>query len=285
MVRITSTQDPTGFDITVTETGADTGVFTGSFTTADASDKDTNSIAAIAGSSITVTYEDAGGEESRDRVVVENTAPDVTLIAPDDGYATQIRGVRVSAQVTDTEAGIVEGSITFHVSATDVGTGSPEDVSINPESQTNISIDGGFRSEAQLHNVPAGVTEVMWHVTVEDGAGNMAASDMWSIRIDTQAPVLESAITGQHLSDGDVVTDAAKADPTSVRVDFDEDVDGDSLQATDFRVDDIIPADVSSSGSSVFLTVAAMASDATPTVKVVGAVADSAGNVTTGTPQ
>ena len=283
-VRITSTQDPTGFDITVTETGADTGVFTGSFTTADASDAATNSIAAIAGSSITVTYEDAGGEESRDRVVVENTAPDVTLLAPDDGYATQIRGVRVSAQVTDTEAGIVEGSITFHVSATDVGTGSPEDVSINSESQTNISIDGGFRSEAQLQDVPAGVTEVMWHVTVEDGAGNMQTSDMWSIRIDTQAPVLESAVTGQHLSDGDVVTDAAKADPTSVRVDFDEEVDADSLQATDFRVSDIIPSDVSSSGSSVFLTVAAMASDATPTVKVVGAVADTAGNVTTGTP-
>ena len=285
-VRITSTQDPAGFDISVMETGADTGVFTGSFTTADASDSATNSIAAIAGSLITVTYEDAGGDESRDRVTVENTVPDITLIAPDDGYATQIRGVRLSAQVTDTEAGVVEGSITFHVSGTDVGTGSPEpSVIINPESQTNVAIDGGFRSEAQLHGVPAGVTEVVWHVTVEDGAGNMAASDMSKIRVDTLAPVLESAITGQHLNaDGDVVTDASAADPTSVRVDFDEPVNGDSLQTTDFRVNDIIPADVSSSGSSAFLTVAAMASDATPTVKVVGAVADTAGNVTTGTP-
>ena len=284
-VRITSTQDPAGFDITVMETGADTGVFEGSFTTADASDAATNSIAAIAGSLITVTYEDAGGDESRDRVTVENTAPDVTLIAPDDGYATQIRGVRLSAQVTDTEAGVVEGSITFHVSGTDVGTGSPEPtVVINEESQTNVAIDGGFRSEAQLHGVPSGVTEVEWHVTVEDGAGNMAESGKWKIRIDTLAPALESAITGQHLDGDTVVTDASDADPTSVRVDFDEAVDADSLQATDFRVNDIIPADVSSSGSSVFLTVAAMASDATPTVKVVGAVADTAGNVTTGTP-
>ena len=285
-VRITSTQDPNGFDISVMETGADTGVFTGSFTTADESDEATNSIAAIAGSLITVTYEDEGGDESRDRVTVENTAPDVTLIAPDDGYATQIRGVRVSAQVTDTEAGVVEDTITFHVSAMDVGTGAPElEVEINPESQTNVTIDGGFRSEAQLHNVPSGVTEVTWHVTVEDGAGNMATSDMSKIRIDTQAPVLESAITGQHLNDdGEVVTDASSADATSVRVNFDEDVDADSLQATDFRVNDIVPADVSSSGSSAFLTVAAMASDATPTVKVVGAVADTAGNVTTGTP-
>lgn len=285
-VRITSTQDPAGFDISVMETGADTGVFTGSFTTADASDPATNSISAIAGSLITVTYEDAGGDESRDRVTVENTAPDVTLIAPDDGYATQIRGVRLSAQVTDTEAGVVEASITFHVSGTDVGTGSPEPtVAINPESQTDVPIDGGFRSEAQLHGVPSGVTEVEWYVTVEDGAGNMETSGKWKIRIDTLAPALESAVTGQHLNDdGDIVTDASDADPTSVRVDFDEEVDADSLQATDFRVNDIVPADVSSSGSSVFLTVAAMASNATPTVKVVGAVADTAGNVTTGTP-
>ena len=284
-VRITSTQDPAGFNISVMETGADTGVFTGEFTTADASDASSNSIAAIAGSLITVTYEDAGGDESRDRVTVENTAPDVTLIAPDDGYATQIRGVRLSAQVTDTEAGVVEGSITFNVSGTDVGTGSPENVGINPESQTNVAIDGGFRSEAQLHGVPAGVTEVEWSVTVEDGAGNMAESDTWKIRVDTLAPALESAITGQHLNDdGDVVTDASDADSTSVRVVFDEDVDADSLQTTDFRVNDIIPADVTSKGSSAFLTVASMASDATPTVKVVGAVADAAGNVTTGTP-
>ena len=38
IVRITSTQDTAGFDITVTETGADTGVFEGMFTTADVSD-------------------------------------------------------------------------------------------------------------------------------------------------------------------------------------------------------------------------------------------------------
>jgi hypothetical protein len=284
-VRITSTQDPTGFDIAVMETGADTGVFTGEFTTADASDAATNSISAIAGSLITVAYEDAGGEESRDRVTVENTAPDVALIAPDDGYSTQIRGVRLSAQVTDTEAGVEEDSITFHVSATDAGTGSPEAVEPNTDGQTNLSIDGGFKSEVQLEGVPAGVTLIEWHVTVEDGAGNMTESDKWAIRIDTLAPVLESAVTGQHLNDdGEVVDDASSADPTSVRVNFDEEVDANSLQATDFRVNDIVPADVSSSGSSAFLTVAAMASDATPTVKVVGAVADTAGNVTTGTP-
>ena len=282
-VRVTSTQDTAGFDISLMETGADTGVFTGEFVTADASDSATNSIAAIAGSLITVTYEDPAGDESHDRVTVENTAPDVALISPDDGHSTQIRGVRLVAQVTDTEAKVAEDSITFNISATDAGTGSPEAVTLGD--QTNIAIDNGFRSEVQLRDVPAGVTNISWTVSVEDGAGNMAESDPWTLRIDTQSPALVSAVTGQHLdADGAVVEDASSADSTSVRVVFDEDIDGDSLQAMDFRVNDIVPADVTSSGSSAFLTVASMASDATPTVKVVGAVSDTAGNVTTSQP-
>ena len=293
-VRVTSTQDTAGFDITVTETGADTGVFESDFTTADSSDPATRKIAAIAGSLITVTYEDPDEDESRDRVTVENTAPNVAIIAPDHNYATQIRGVRLSAQVTDTEAGVVKDTITFHVSATDVGTGSPEDVTVDEDGQTDISIDGGFRSEVQLQGVPSGVTEIQWWVTVEDAAGNVGTSDRdpatdeaekWTIRIDTLAPALESAITGQHLDDENKeVTDASKADPTSVRVVFDEALNGDSLAATDFRVNDIIPADVAWSDKhpeSVFLTVASMASDATPAVKVVDGVSDTAGNITT----
>ena len=294
-VRVTSTQDTEGFDITAEETGADTGEFEASFTTADASSAADNEISAIAGSLITVTYEDPDGDSSRDRVTVENTAPDVTIIAPDHGYATQIRGVRLSAQVTDTEAGVVEDSITFHVSATDAISGSPEP-SVEPDSdgQTNISIDAGFKSEVQLQGVPSGVTEIEWWVTVEDSAGNVGRSDRdpstdayenWTIRIDTLAPALESAITGQHLNDdGEAVEGASDADPTSVRVVFDEPLNGDSVATTDFRVNDIIPADVSWSGShpeSVFLTVASMASDATPAVKVVDGISDTAGNITT----
>ena len=294
MVSITSTQHTAGFEIEVTETGADTGVFEGMFTTANASDPAANEIAAIAGSLITVTYEDVDEDETRDRVTVENTAPGVAIIAPDHDYATQIRGVRLSAQVTDTEAGVVEDSITFHVSATDAGTGSPEAVEPDEDGQTNIAIDGGFKSEVQLQGVPSGVTEIEWYVTVEDAAGNVGMSDRdpstdeiekWSIRIDTLAPALESAVTGQNLNDdGEEVTAASDADPTSVRVVFDEPLNGDSLATTDFRVNDIIPADVSWSDKhpeSAFLTVASMVSDATPAIKVVDAVADTAGNVTT----
>ena len=292
-VLVASTQDTKGKTLSLEETGASTGVFKGSFVTADSSDDSANSIAAIAGSLITVTYEDPDEDESFDRVTVETTPPDVAIISPDHDYSTQIRGVRLTAQVTDTEAKVVEDSITFHVSATDAGTGSPEPV--GQGEQTNIAIDNGFRSEVQLEGVPAGVTNIEWWVTVDDGAGNRGESDRdpttdekerWTIRIDTQAPALDSAVTGQNLNDdGEEVTDAAKADPTSVRAVFDEPISGDSLETTDFRVNDIIPADVSWSDKhpeSAFLTVASMASDATPTVKVVGAVTDTAGNVTSG---
>ena len=292
-VHVVSTQDTKGKTLSLEETGASTGVFKGSFVTADSTGLSDNTIAAIAGSLITVTYEDPDEDESFDRVTVETTPPDVAIISPDHDYSTQIRGVRLTAQVTDTEAKVVEKTITFHVSATDAGSGAPEPV--GQGEQTNIAIDNGFRSEVQLQGVPAGVTNIEWWVTVEDGAGNSGESDRdpttddkerWTIRIDTQAPELEGAVTGENLNDdGEEVTDAAKADPTSVRAVFDEPVDGDSLQTTDFRVNDIIPADVSWSDKhpeSAFLTVASMASDATPTVKVVGAVTDTAGNVTSG---
>ena len=292
-VHVVSTQDTKGKTLSLEETGASTGVFKGSFVTADSTGLSDNTIAAIAGSLITVTYEDPDEDESFDRVTVETTPPDVAIISPDHDYSTQIRGVRLTAQVTDTEAKVVEKTITFHVSATDAGSGAPEPV--GQGEQTNIAIDNGFRSEVQLQGVPAGVTNIEWWVTVEDGAGNSGESDRdpttddkerWTIRIDTQAPELEGAVTGENLDDdGEEVTDPAKADPTSVRAVFDEPIDGDSLQTTDFRVNDIIPADVSWSDEhpeSAFLTVASMASDATPTVKVVGAVTDTAGNVTSG---
>ena len=292
-VHVASTQDTKGKTLSLEETGASTGVFKGSLVTADSSDESANSIAAIAGSLITVTYEDPDEDKSIDRVTVETTPPDVAIISPDHDYSTQIRGVRLTAQVTDTEAKVVKDSITFHVSATDASTNAPRDV--GQGEQTNIAIDNGFRSEVQLEGVPAGVTNIEWWVTVDDGAGNRGESDRdpttdekerWTIRIDTQAPELARAVTGENLNDDDEeVTDPAKADPTSVRAVFDEDIDGDSLQTTDFRVNDIIPADVSWSDKhreSAFLTVASMASDATPTVKVVGAVTDTAGNVTSG---
>ena len=83
------------------------------------------------------------------------------------------------------------------------------------------------------------------------------------------------------------------SDNTSVRVVFNERIDGTTVSADDFSVDGAAPTDAQWSGTgetgdgddtligqSVFLTVPAMAADAKPVVNIVGSVSDVAGNST-----
>ena len=114
----------------------------------------------------------------------------------------------------------------------------------------------------------------------------------YSYSIDFTEPVLTEAVTGSHWdasSDDDdkTVTDPADADNTSIRVDFSEDLDSDSVDASDFLVkideDDNgrAPSDAvvyAGRGNSVFLTVSALDPDAQPTVVVVDEIMDIAGN-------
>ena len=255
-IPVRSTQDPTGISVTLTETGRSTGRFTGSFTVDTATDDDSNTIAAIDGSLISVTYDD-GGTNREAKATVETTEPSIALVAPSDGTSTQVLTPRLIAQVSDADSGIDEGSITFNVDA--------------PATTTDVTtvplLGGGYRAEVQMEGVSAGETDLNWSVTVSDNAGNSATSVSNSIRIDTVAPNVDSAKT---------------VDPTSISVEFNENLNGDSLQASDFRVNGVAPADVSSEDSTVSLTVPAMAANAKPVVEVVGNVEDTAGNVLPG---
>ncbi len=114
----------------------------------------------------------------------------------------------------------------------------------------------------------------------------------FSYSIDFTEPVLTAAVTGSHwdtASDDDdkTVTDSADADNTSIRVDFSENLDADSVDASDFMVkmdeDDKgkAPSDAevfAGNGDSVFLTVSELDPDAQPTVLVVDDIMDIAGN-------
>ena len=76
-------------------------------------------------------------------------------------------------------------------------------------------------------------------------------------------------------------TDANSAKDTSIRVLFDESLDGSTVERQDFEVDGDTPLDAahySGASKSVFLTVAALDPDETPEVELVGEVADLAGN-------
>ena len=257
-IPVRSTQSADEISVTLTETGRSTGEFKGSFTVDTATDDDSDTIAAIAGSLITVTYDDDGTNREA-KAAVETTKPSITLIDPSDGESTQVVTPRLIAQVSDADSGIDEGSITFNVDAPATTT----DVTTVP------SRDGrGYRAEVQIRSISSPVEEdINWSVTVSDNAGNSATSDSNSIRIDTVAPSAESAKT---------------VDTTSISVEFNEDLNGDSLQASDFRVDGVTPAAVSSDGSTVTLTVPLMPADAMPNIEVAGNVEDTAGNVLPG---
>ena len=275
-VNVRSTQDPNGISVDLTETGLSTGVFTGSFgvLAAAESDDENDMVAAIDGSLITVTYDD-GGTSRIDTATVETTKPSIALIAPADGTATQVLTPRLIAEVTDADSGIDAASIAF-----DVGEGA------ETSAVTTVPIAGGHRAEVQLSGVSQGETTVEWSVSVSDVAGNSNESDTSSIRIDTIPPSLASATTGNHLDgDGNAVADPAKADPTSIEVVFNEALDSESVQASDFRVNGVAPADVTSKGASVYLAVGAMAADAKPSVELVGDISDVAGNIRAGSGQ
>jgi hypothetical protein len=107
--------------------------------------------------------------------------------------------------------------------------------------------------------------------------------------VDTVAPDFASptgAITGQHWSTALTTTNktettATKALDTSIRVIFNEALDGDSVQATDFTVGGVVPAAANwyaGASDSVFLTVPAQAANAKPKIALAGAISDKAGN-------
>ena len=117
-VTLSSTQDITGITVNLAETGADTGKFTGSFQTAGASDDSSSpaSIASIAGSLITVTYDDDGTRRVAN-ATVETTEPTILVTAPEHNYSTRVRSARLIAEVTDADSGIDKDSIGFNVTA------------------------------------------------------------------------------------------------------------------------------------------------------------------------
>ncbi len=121
--------------------------------------------------------------------------------------------------------------------------------------------------------------------TLED-AGTVAAIASCqpnSIVVDFSAPTVVSAKTGPFFDTDDdaIETAVTKAKNTSIQVTFSESLDGTTVQAFDFNVGGLVPLDAlwfSDAKSSVFLSVASMAADARPEVKLVGEVKDTAGN-------
>ncbi len=198
-------------------------------------------------------------------------------------------------EVTDEGAGIPSDNIFFNV--VDLLTPDGDLVSgISGGGVRSFAIPGGFRTEATLLGFPAtGEVVVRWNVEAHDNAGNIAFSDQdpqttsrrdHFFTVDTVPPSFASpngAITGQFWDrhSGVIRTDPTQADDTSVRVLFNDDLDGSTVKPEHFSVDGSPPIAtnwLAESPSDVFLTVPPMLSNARPRIEVVGPITDKSGN-------
>ena len=114
----------------------------------------------------------------------------------------------------------------------------------------------------------------------------MSACQPFIVKVDDTDPHLDSSVTGSFWdtgSDDDDKTnsDVTAAKSTSIRLDFNEKLDGSSVSASDFEVDGKAPLDAdhySAAADHVFLTVPALDPDDRPKIELVGQVSDLAGN-------
>ena len=143
-------------------------------------------------------------------------------------------------------------------------------------------------------------TQYYYTITATDKSGNTktVTTTAGNFRIDTVAPDMLSASTGTRW-DTVTSTDKTTSATESIKVIFNESVDVDTVEAADFHVDGVVPAEISiggindsdancldGSGASacykneyVYLKMGtALDPDAKPKIEMVGTIKDLAGN-------
>ena len=269
-------------------------------------------IAVAAGSRVAFT-----SDNDRATVDAEVDGPAFSNPSPSNKGATDDDAQEISVDVTDELAGVDQDTIQLMVSV-----GGAASLDVLNEDLSFSEITGGYRASVfldEIDDVPnikaSDTTSVTWYAMADDKAGNSARSDAdadtddvnedYTFNVDGEDPEIMRVYTGDWFDDAaDKVKGDRRigvddylpgaSDNTSLRVVFNERVNGDSISADDFSVDGAAPTaagwyeegddgdndDDTHIGQSVFLTVPAMAADITPTVAIVGSVSDVAGNST-----
>jgi len=304
--KVTSASDTTGISVSLTETGADTGIFRGSvYIDAAASDDAQDKILAAAGSTITIKYTDASPAGTRTGTIqVESTAPQGALVSPADGNYTTSAKPEVTLNFTDLDSTVKEGTITIAVDdATKTGDSA---ATVVVGTVTTTAITNGWKAVATLD---ASTDAVDQHVWIEwsgqafDIAGNTGNTDAdaatggdqsYKIVIDKAAPAFANTATKVGVwydaENKKVVTNATESKDTSIGIKFDnvltdlkEKINGGTVTGADFEVDKIkltdgttssditpsaaiVPTCDKACNNWIILTVPAMAPDSTATV-------------------
>jgi len=273
-VKVTSSSDTTGFNLTLEETTAVSGVFTGTFETGAAT-VTTNSTApaaterpdikAVHGNLVTVAYTDTEPLSIvNDTILVDGIAPTVSQISPAHHVFEQTLSSFFEATVTDIDSGVDISSIRFHYdndgnnTFTEPGT----IVLLDPSMTTMIST--GLIVRFRVPTIAADGLRT-WYVTASDNAGGAGRSDavegtagnqVHVFTSDQNPPRVASAVAGEWY---DTVSKTIKSgNRTSIRVTFNEIISVPSLIASGFRIAGVPAASTLTHAAlpnDVFLTV------------------------------
>ena len=262
------------------------------FSTSTGADLDTGVIAEH-GDTIRVRYVPLSGRTRTDEITVDAKGPEITSQTPAHDTRTKAEAIAFAAEFKDDGAGLGK------MADVDKNT----TLTLEGESESFRVTDlkeGNWRIRAVIL---LGEGSVDWQVTVKDMLGNETVSvavkddpdtedselvEQHRLTVDTTAPDIMEATTGDTLdtSDDDPVVKMGSS-RTAIAVKFDEKLDGTTVQATDFRVevdDQTVSIDDATPGPEgfeeyVFITLEdELAGDDEPTVRVVGAIEDIAGN-------
>ena len=305
--KVTSTSDPAGEYVTITEvtavgattTSPTSTIFRGDVElSSDAAKQGTNGdgVWVSDGDTLTVTYLDASGTSiDTDTVTVDGVAPTVSSISPADGTITNLTNPVVSFQATDTGSGItaVNPGTVITISILPVSTSSNTTSIISSGVPAFAAIADGFsvtyadQTSWLTQHSGAGVANnvaFQWQIEATDVAGNTktVTGSALDLKIDTSKPTVSSAVTGTGWDSVNAVETTGQT--TAVKVTLSEDVDASTVAVADFTVAGVQPSAVvvgTTAGlkGTVYLTVSAQAPDARPEAKVVSEVKDLAGNI------
>ena len=295
---ITVTNLTTGVSINVssTETGVDTHVFKRAFdVTATTTTTTPPQIAASDGDQIQVTYCFVAGTscgagstfadtpDFNSVIVVDavgptfgNESPVATSTSNNTTQVHQVNvgdsGIGVGDEDTD-----VRDRVTFTIRGTAQSAG-PVTAIVHPDFQWQVARTSAGNPEGNLS----------WSVTAVDALGNSATTAVFLVEIDSLAPDLTAAITGDvaDTSGAPVANDKATDDRTSIRLVFDDDIEGVTVNAGDFLAQSGgVEVGISSANwyadlpTFVYLTLdTALAADAEPTIQITSDIRDSADN-------
>ncbi len=270
---------------------------------------------------VTITYTDADPAQDVEAFVdVENDDPSFSGETPTSGSSVANLDNGLSILVTDLGSEVDTATIQFKVTTNAAPVLDGNTVTIEGDDVTTSGANSEVTASVSKDVLETALgidlddvtvaPDVSWWVQASDNASNAATSDAvaddpadaatlgnqpYSTEVDRTAPGLDEALTGDWWDPDADEGERMKGDRrigvgqflpgvsmnTSIRVGFTDELDADSIQATDFEVDGAAVDDAmffADSPTNVFLVVAAMPADANPTVELVGTVTDAAGN-------